>query len=219
MGGACWLLSEDGKTRTRGPPATDNFQVKPFIYPPPPDARSLLPPFPPAALEEVLRHAGEPREWWSVEQCLQAQKFSSHDAQEYIRSVGNRRCNFHGTVESDDAHGNRMWSEGQRASGNAYRGDVWDACKIDTMVVMCLCKVGQNADLKAQLLATGNKAIQGCHSTEWNHPTLGGTNWMLWNGVVNEYVRELLREPADRNAAKMKELETLFAKYRDGYKK
>jgi len=60
MGGPCFLRLNDN-TRTRAPPCTDNFQVKPFDY--------------------------NNKTWQSAEQAYQASKFTEEGIQEKIRSI------------------------------------------------------------------------------------------------------------------------------------
>ena len=60
MGGPC-RIAEPGKPHTKGPPCTDNFQVRPFMF--------------------------DGREWESVEQCYQAMKFTNVAVQEKLRAI------------------------------------------------------------------------------------------------------------------------------------
>mmetsp|Transcript_7220 Transcript_7220/g.10585 ORF Transcript_7220/g.10585 Transcript_7220/m.10585 type:complete len:109 (-) Transcript_7220:313-639(-) len=67
MGGPCWLLrnKEGNKSSSRwhAPRCTDNFQIMPFVYP----------------------MGDDGREWQSVEQCYQGQKFQDELVREEIR--------------------------------------------------------------------------------------------------------------------------------------
>ena len=56
MGGPCYVKHQDGR-KSKGPPATDNFQVIPFKFP-----------------------LGSGVMWCSAEQCYQAQKGDPHTA-------------------------------------------------------------------------------------------------------------------------------------------
>ncbi len=59
MGGPCYVVNSETKERSKGPAATDNFQYIAFQF--------------------------NGKQWFSVEQCFQAQKFTDPEKQEVIR--------------------------------------------------------------------------------------------------------------------------------------
>jgi len=188
MGGRCWLVkvfnSSGGERPHRGPSCTDNFQYIAFDY--------------------------KGKQWMSVEQCFQAQKFNADSIQERIRL-----CLKTSPAETDHEHGMRVWSEGRRFS--AIRVD-WDQIKIDEMFNICWAKYQSNPKMQVEFVdATEGYAIQGNGSTGWNHPKLGEQNWSFWNGKIQEACREMCKPEDKRNMEVIKEFNELRKQYYDGY--
>ena len=91
----------------------------------------------------------------SCEHAYQAMKFtaSSEDFRRMVDIVPR-------VGESDSAHGMRCWNEGQRGSKRAYRED-WDCAKVRIMLDVNRAKYAAHADLRADLVATGDVEITG----------------------------------------------------------
>jgi predicted NAD-dependent protein-ADP-ribosyltransferase YbiA (DUF1768 family) len=102
--------------------------------------------------------------------------------------------------EEDFEHGNRCWAEAHNA-GVPFRPDD-NALKIVTMLAVNRAKYDQHADLRAQLLSTGDAQLRGCASTNWE---FNGEryNWSYWNGLVQMLIREEIRPLEDRNRNKI----------------
>jgi predicted NAD-dependent protein-ADP-ribosyltransferase YbiA (DUF1768 family) len=192
MGGRCWFVIQqgnsangEGERRERAPPCTDNFQYVAFQY--------------------------KGKQWMSVEQCFQAQKFHDDGIQERIRL-----CLKKSETETDHEHGMRVWSEGRRYS--KIRGD-WDKVKVDEMFNICWAKLESNPKMQIELVeATGGSyPIEGNSSTGWDHPKLGHQNWSFWNGLIQMKCRELCKPVEKRNAQFLMETDEMFKKYREGY--
>ncbi|CAJ1435417.1 unnamed protein product, partial [Effrenium voratum] len=129
------------------------------------------------------------REWESVEQCYQAMKFPDVAIQEKVRAIKKT------ATEKDSSHGMRVWSEGQRHK--AFRKD-WDAVKVEVMYRANLAKYLQHADLREELLSTGEVEMVGAPSTSWKTKTGQAVNWSLWNGRIQLRIREELRPEGPR---------------------
>ena len=144
--------------------------------------------------------------WQSVEQCYQAYKFNDEKARETIRSM----VPYGG--ESDHSHGMRVWSAGGRGNNARLRSD-WDAVKVEVMLRACRAKLAAHANLREELLATGDVPIVGAPSTDWQSKSTGYHNWSQWNGRIQELVREELKAAAQGAplSARGTELAKMFA--------
>lgn len=127
--------------------------------------------------------------WQSVEQCYQAFKFNDEKGRELIRMM----VPFGG--ESDHSHGMRCWSAGGRGNSASLRSD-WDAVKVEVMLRACRAKLAAHANLREELLGTGDVPIVGAPSTNWQSKATGYHNWSKWNGRIQELVREELKAAA-----------------------
>jgi predicted NAD-dependent protein-ADP-ribosyltransferase YbiA (DUF1768 family) len=127
--------------------------------------------------------------WQSVEQCYQAFKFNDEKGRELIQMM----VPFGG--ESDHSHGMRVWSAGGRYNCSSMRSD-WDAVKVEVMLRACRAKLAAHANLREELLGTGDVPIVGAPSTQWQSKATGNHNWSKWNGRIQELVREELKAAA-----------------------
>ena len=192
MGGPCWFLIQEGNSTTteprreRAPACTDNFQYVAFQY--------------------------KGKQWMSVEQCYQAQKFPDEKIQEQFRL-----CLKMSEKESDYEHGMKLWQMGNRFTKSAVNKE-WDKVKVDTMFDICWAKLESNPKMQVELLeTTGSYPIEGHHSTGWRHPTLGTQNWSYWNGLIQMKCREMCKPAEKRNHEFLQEADAMFKKYREGY--
>ena len=141
--------------------------------------------------------------WHSVEQCYQAYKFADPRDRERIRRIEPE------PREMDNAYGLRVWSEGQRRA--RMRPD-WDATKVEIMLRAVRARYAQNADLAADLVATGDAELFGGPSTSWKGHDGREWNWSDWNGRIQMLVREELRPGP--NAIRWAELAREFEVHR-----
>lgn len=181
MGGPCYLVDCKGKTRKdrrpkrQAPACTDNFQIKPFMF--------------------------NGTEWFSVEQCFQAMKFTKSSMQERLRLTKPR------AKEDDENYSLRLWDMGQRKS--AIRPD-WDSIKVAMMYRIVAAKYAQHADLQADLVSTGDAEIVGGMSTSWVTNSGRTENWGTWNGIIQMRVREELRLESERKPGLLESLVGMF---------
>lgn len=151
-------------------------------------------------------------EWHSCEQCYQAMKFVTAESRELIRRI----APWHN--EADRAHGMRAWHEGQRL--NDVRVD-WNAAKVEVMLRVNRAKYAQHADLRRELLATGEAKIVGSPSTSWKLRDGTTVNWSSWNGLIQMRIRaelSLAAEESDKATVDgahktLRDLGELFKRY------
>ena len=130
-------------------------------------------------------------EWQSVEQCYQACKFlKTTPTGASGRQRIQRMLPFAG--ETDHSHGMRVWREGASAD---LRSD-WEAVKVEVMLRACRAKLLANEHVRLELLETGQATITGAPSTSWTGPSGKGHSWTSWNGKVQTFLREELRQTA-----------------------
>jgi predicted NAD-dependent protein-ADP-ribosyltransferase YbiA (DUF1768 family) len=178
MGGPCFKVipapSLDGSSTTNrqkkvlGPACTDNFQIMKFT------------------------HHGQ--DWWSVEQCYQALKFSG-DMRETIQQT------LPHAGETGSSYGMRVWRLGQRGRDMVL---VWEEKKLEVMFLVNLAKYECNPDLQNELVdETGELELVGGPST-WE--------WSKWNGLIQMKIRSMVKEGRDLGGMKSitrEELENL----------
>ena len=143
---------ESGKREKKilGPPCTDNFQIIRFEY------------------------LG--KEWWSVEQCYQALKFSGDMKDQIWKATP-----FAG--ESKSAYGMRVWSMGQRGRNMVLD---WENKKLQVMFLANVAKYASNPELQQELVEeTKSFTLVGGPST-WE--------WSKWNGKIQMKIRSLIVE-------------------------
>ena len=176
MGGPCFKIiqtrswDESSKAsrqqKVPGPACTDNFQIIKFSY---------------LGLE-----------WWSVEQCYQALKFSG-DMRETIQQT------LPHAGETGSSYGMRVWSLGQKGRNMVLE---WEEKKLEVMFLVNLAKYDCNPELQKELLEeTGEFELVGGPST-WQ--------WSKWNGLIQMKIRSLVKEGRDLGTVKSitkKELE------------
>lgn len=129
--------------------------------------------------------------WRSTEFYYQAQKSENLEYREAIRNAKN--SDHAKGIGSDPTRSRksrkRSWFKGRV---DQMRAD-WHDIKLSLMVTAVRAKFGQNADLRAKLLATGDAEIveDSTHDPFWGIGRNGdGPNWM---GRVLMQVREELR--------------------------
>jgi predicted NAD-dependent protein-ADP-ribosyltransferase YbiA (DUF1768 family) len=90
----------------------------------------------------------------------------------------------------------------------------WNSVKLEVMLSVNRAKYLQNADLRAELLATGMATIVGCPSTQW---CCNGKHhkWADWNGRIQMLIREELKPEEERNADLVASLQAMFRSYSD----
>mmetsp|Transcript_2921 Transcript_2921/g.3445 ORF Transcript_2921/g.3445 Transcript_2921/m.3445 type:complete len:142 (-) Transcript_2921:341-766(-) len=141
MGGPCFeIIEEDNKGEPgtkkyrskRGPSCTDNFLIRSFSF----------------------RHPvlGEEKEWYSVEQCYQALKFTDKKSVEIILNTKPF------AKESSVGYGNRVWRIGQKL--NSMRRH-WEKVRVEIMYHVNRAKYAQHSDLRQELLSTENLILYG----------------------------------------------------------
>eukprot|EP00621_Florenciella_sp_RCC1693_P011739 CAMPEP_0182531658 /NCGR_PEP_ID=MMETSP1323-20130603/9523_1 /TAXON_ID=236787 /ORGANISM="Florenciella parvula, Strain RCC1693" /LENGTH=468 /DNA_ID=CAMNT_0024741253 /DNA_START=144 /DNA_END=1546 /DNA_ORIENTATION=+ len=142
----------------------------------------------------------------SCEHAYQAMKFtaSSEDFRRMVDIVPR-------VGESDSAHGMRCWNEGQRGSKRAYRED-WDCAKVRIMLDVNRAKYAAHADLRADLVATGDVEITGGQSTSWRFRGVDH-GWKHWNGRIQMLIREELKPPSQRDQGLIEALTAEFDAY------
>ena len=115
--------------------------------------------------------------------------------------------------ESDSSHGMRCWLTGNQIHEEKLIQN-WNSAKLEVMLAVNRAKYEQNADLRAELLATGAAEIVGCPSTQWSS---NGQHhkWADWNGRIQMLVREELRPEEERNADLLASLQAMFRSYSD----
>ena len=126
--------------------------------------------------------------WISAEQYFQSCKFTSDN--EAFSKIRN---------ETD---GMALWAIGR--AGTGVRPD-WESVKVDTMYKAVFEKFQQNADLKAQLLATG--------SSRFSFPPEENGFWAEWNAKILETVREQLKPPDRQDTSLVDFMRQSFAQY------
>lgn len=181
MGGPCCLVESREKhgqyrhLKRRAPACTDNFQIRPFMF--------------------------NGLEWYSVEQCFQAMKFTSAHVRERLRLTTPRK------KDNDQTYSERLWDMGQREAD--IRPD-WDSVKADTMYRIVGARYAQHADLSSDLLSTGDAEIVGARSTSWYTKCGRSENWGTWNGIIQMRVREELRPASERRSEVLRSLVDMF---------
>jgi len=181
MGGPCHLVTCKGKQRKgrctdrQALACTDNFQIRPFVF--------------------------NGSEWFSVEQCYQAMKFTNRGMRDRLRLTKPK------PKEDDTTYSLRLWDMGQRKA--AIRPD-WDSAKVNMMYRIVAAKYAQHADLRADLLSTGDGEIVGCASTSWKTKSGKSENWSTWNGIIQMRIREELRAESERTPGLLKSLVDFF---------
>ena len=146
--------------------------------------------------------------FFSCEQAYQALKFAAGSAER--QKIADIKP-F--AAESDHSHGMRVWLVGNQLRSENMIHD-WDSAKLEVMLAVNRAKYEQNADLRAELLATGTVTIVGCASTQWS---CNGKHhkWADWNGHIQMLIREELRPEEERNADLVASLQAMFRSYRD----
>ena len=146
MGGKCDIIV-DGQKR-EGPRCTDNFQV----------------------IEDKFKYNGH--DWYSVEQCYQAQKFKE-DSSEF-QSILN--ISYNG--EEDWDHGLNVWDLGQ----NGKIKENWEDIKLKTMLLVNLSKF--QCDKLAEELVNSHPLGLVAQPSTWK--------WQKWNTLIMEFIRDLI---------------------------
>ena len=132
--------------------------------------------------------------WHSVEQCFQANKFECGSS-----AFTNIVCAAPHAGEGDSAYGQRMWQLGQSRSSPLRAG--WERIKVLVMLRVCGSKLRAHAALRSQLLEeTGDFELRGGAST-WQ--------WSKYNGLIQMYLRQLLRSSGADEALAPEALETV----------
>ena len=165
MGGPCFKVIPDtsntqaGRQRkVLGPACTDNFQIVRFTF------------------------LGQ--EWWSVEQCYQANKFRGEMRDKIQQTLPH-------AGETGSSYGMRVWSLGQRGRNMVLE---WEKKKLEVMFLVNLAKYACNPDLQRELVdETGDYELVGGPST-WE--------WSKWNGLIQMKIRKMVREGTDLSSVK-----------------
>eukprot|EP00927_Polykrikos_kofoidii_P025951 TRINITY_DN23223_c0_g1_i1.p1 TRINITY_DN23223_c0_g1~~TRINITY_DN23223_c0_g1_i1.p1 ORF type:complete len:432 (+),score=66.27 TRINITY_DN23223_c0_g1_i1:273-1568(+) len=166
MGGPCVLTdTETGRGRGVAPACTDNFQIKPF------------------ELDGVA--------WVSVEQCVQALKYTNQEKQEAMQQMVPK------AKEDSREYGIRIFQAGRERL--PFRTD-WDIVKAEVMYRALRAKFARHLDAQAELLATGTLTIR--------HPD--GGFWGEWIGLAFMRLREELRPSTERIPGLLEELVQRF---------
>mmetsp|Transcript_35210 Transcript_35210/g.60782 ORF Transcript_35210/g.60782 Transcript_35210/m.60782 type:complete len:183 (+) Transcript_35210:178-726(+) len=105
----------------------------------------------------------------------------------------------------------RCWQRGQRGSKASFRRN-FDAIKVTTMLEVNRAKYKAHADLRADLLATGDAEIKGGPSTCWRFRGKDH-KWQYWNGRIQMLIREELKAPEQRTPGVLEELMADFEAY------
>merc|ERR1712232_842807 len=105
--------------------------------------------------------------------------------------------------ENDHAYGIRVFQAGRE---RLPIHSEWDTVRAEVMYRANRAKFASNADLRADLLSTGNAKLA--------HPDAGF--WGEWNALVMTRIREELRPEGERNQALLQSLEAKFAQQLGG---
>ena len=145
--------------------------------------------------------------YFSCEHAYQAAKFRKGSRpRRQVDSIVPKR------LETASGHGMRCWSIGGLPCKKDDYHPSWDRDKVGIMLAVNRAKYAQNPELQESLLSTGSVKIIGGPSTQWVYRKKTHT-WGVWNGRIQNLIREELKKPEDRTPGVLEKMQSIFREY------